>query len=274
MARTYVTISPALVEYADAAAEYLEDDGYRVFIEPAGLYFPNSPTMLGKRGQVERVVEVATSVASVNTDEWVRYARARGKETYIAVVLPHGAAVAADALAVLREKGVGICQARVDGLDVIVEPRDVSADIGLPNLDKEKPKVRKELKPSFKKISDGAVVDGFKDACVCLEEAARKHLNEGLVSSRIKLVTTKGKARTLTPEQVEKLTLGQLGIAFSEIVAQTQVDDLVRRAIDSVLNDRNDANHRGARPVVVRRIKRNTPKHAFAILNALREIFR
>lgn len=272
MARTYVTVSPDLVEYADAAADYLLEEGYKVSVEPRGLYFPNTPTMLGKKGSTEFVVEVVINAASFNCLDWVHYARARSKETFIAVVLPEATNISTDDLSRLRSHGVGVCRANAGQVDVLLQYVDVSTTIGLPDLSKEKKQLRRVLKPCFKKIMEGSVVDGFKDACGAFEDLARGHFKAGVASTRIKLVTKDGKSRQVTPAQVDRFTLGQLGVAFSEIVAPTQADDLARRAIESILKDRNDATHKASNQTVLRRVKRNTPKHTFAILNAMREL--
>lgn len=272
MARSYVTLSPDLIEYADMAVEYLISQGYKVYVEVSNLYYPNTPTLTGKRGVTEFIIEIAGAVGSVKYLEWLHYGRARGKETYVAVVLPPVATVSADELAKLRAAGIGVCTATATNMSMLVQAVDLSAAVGLPDLGNEKVGLRKLLRPSFQKIADGAIVDGFKDAAGAFENLARSHLQKGIASTRIKLVTQAGKARSLSAAQVTKLTLGQLGVAYGEIVAPTQADDLTRRAIESILKDRNDATHEGGKLAVVRRIKKNTPRHVFAILNAMREI--
>jgi hypothetical protein len=272
MARSYVTLSPDLVEYADVAVGYLNSRGYRVSVEVGNLYYPNTPTLMGKKGATEFIIEVAGTVGSVKYLEWLHYGRARGKETYVAVVLPPVATVSADELAKLRAAGMGVCTASATDISMLVQAVDLSTAIWTPDLGSEKAGLRKLLRPAFQKIADGAVVDGFKDAAGAFENLARSHLQKGVASTRIKLVTRAGKARSLTAAQIAKLTLGQLGVAYGEIVAPTQADDLTRRAIASFLQDRNDATHEGGKPAVVRRVKKNTPRHVFAILNAMREL--
>lgn len=272
MTRSYVTLSPDLIEYADLAVEYLISQNYKVFVEVGNLYYPNTPTLTGKKGATEFIIEIAGAVGSVKYLEWMHYGRARGKETYVAVVLPPAATVSADELAKLRAAGIGVCTATATSMSMLLQAIDLSTTIGLPDLANEKVVLRKLLRPSFQKIADGAVVDGFKDAAGAFENLARLHLQKGVTSTRIKLVTQAGKARYLSVAQIARLTLGQLGVAYGEIVAPTQTDDLTRRAIASILKDRNDATHEGGKPAVVRRIKKNTPRHVFAILNAMREL--
>lgn len=272
MARSYVTLSPDLIEYADIAVDYLISRGYRVSVEVGNLYYPNTPTLMGKKGATEFIIEIAGAVGSVKYLEWLHYGRARGKETYVAIVLPPVATVSADELAKLRAAGIGVCTATATNMSMSVQAVDLSTAIGLPDLGREKVALRKLLGPSFQKISDGAIIDGFKDAAGAFENLARQHLQKGIASTRIKLVTQAGKARSLSDAQIARFTLGQLGVAYSEIVAPTQTDDLTRRAIASILKDRNDATHDGGKSAVVRRIKKNTPRHVFAILNAMREL--
>lgn len=272
MTRSYVTISPDLVEYADLAAEYLISQGYKVCVEVGDLYYPNTPTLRGKRGSAEFVIEIAGAVGGVKYLEWLNYGRARGKETYVAVVLPPVATVSADELAKLRAAGIGLCTANAANMSMLVQAVDLSTTIGLPNLANEKVVLRKLLMSSFQKIADGAVVDGFKDAAGAFEKLARTHLQDGVASTRIKLVTKAGKVKSLSSGQIARLTLGQLGVVYGKIVAPTQADDLVRRAIESILKDRNDATHDSGKQAIVRRIKKNTPRHVLAILNAMREI--
>lgn len=271
MPNTYVTLSADLVEFADFAFDYLQGDGYRVKVEPHNLYYPNTPSLVGKRGATEHIVEVAAAVDRARIGDWVHYGRARGNETFVSVVVPEGVGVAVAELAALRAMGIGLCSAGPAGVHVVVGAIDLSTHIGLPDLARERAAVRNLLRDPFRKISDGAVIDGFKDAAAAFEKMARNHFLVGMRSTRISLVTNQGRPRQVTEAQISRMTLGQLGTAYSEIIAPTQADDLARRAIESILKDRNDATH-NASESVKRRIKRNVPRHVFAILNALREI--
>ncbi len=272
MARRYVTLSQDLIEFADSAADYLEEEGYRVSVELASLHYPNTPTLVGKRGATEYIVEVASIAVSSNFVNWSHYGRARGKETFVALVLPEACNVSTDELAKLRVRGIGMCSATATALSVVLEPVDLSMTVGIPDLKSEKLKVQKILKPPFKKIADGSIVDGFKDAAAAFEDEARTHLKNGVATGRLVFVTPAGNPKVLTAKKISKLTLGQLGEAYSEIVAPTQADELARRAISSILKDRNDATHASRKPVILRRIKKNTPLHAQAILNAVRAL--
>lgn len=272
MPRSYVTLSPDLVEYADAAADYLKGAGLRVAVEPPSLHFPNTPTMTGTRHSTQYIVEVAPVAEPTKFIDWVHYGRAREKETFIVLVLPGGTNVSMDDLAKLRTLGVGVFTSTTAGLTTLIDAVDVSTTVGLPDLSHEKRALRLLLNPPFQRISGGAVIDGFKDAATVFEGAARDHLKQGVLSTRIRFVTAGGNPRTATGRQISKLTLGQLGGLYGEITAPTQADDLVRRAIESILKDRNDAVHNCNTPAIVRRIKKNVRQHVYAIVNAMREI--
>ena len=68
------------------------------------------------------------------------------------------------------------------------------------------------------------------------------------------------------------MTLGMLKDVYGQIVAPTGTDDLTRRALESVLRDRNDATHKSSDRNVTRRIRKNAPKHLFVFLNAVRAL--
>lgn len=275
MPRTYATLSLDLVEHAESFFAFLRAKGLRVAVEPSDLHFPNTPTLLGSRGGMEYIVEVRDVRPKLMLDAvkpWLNYARARGRETYVALVLPSTAALPALVITAAKDLGIGVFTTDNGKALEIAKPRDLTANIGVPELANERAVIRKLLRDCFSKVADGQIVDGFRDASSVLEKASKEHVRHGISAKRLTFIDSSGTAVTYSAAKIRKKTLGQTKDVFEQIVAPNHQDTVALNAMKSILDDRNAATHDGTNATVVRRIKRNTGRHLLAILNAIKAL--
>lgn len=269
MAGSYLTISAELYEHADRFSVHLEDQGFRVQIEPYDVAYPVSPTFLAKRGSVEHFVEVNDRCRPKRIREWVAYAKTRQHETYVTLVLPHDVTVKADALAVLTELGCGLVYTSASGIQTILVARDLGLSLSLPDLAVQRAPIRQRLRHVYDKFDRGEWLDGFKDACQVVENLARRRFITEL--SRIKLADKKtGKPRPITATQARKLTLGQLAFAHDQIVAPTKDDVTIGKALQALNKDRVGAVHNTTDARIRNRIRKNVSKHMWTVMSALK----
>jgi hypothetical protein len=75
--------------------------------------------------------------------------------------------------------------------------------------------LRKALGPVYEQFDRSHWREDFEEACQAVEVLSRKYINDGIAAGRIVLITKAGNIRTLTPQKIDKLTLGQLAEAFA-----------------------------------------------------------
>lgn len=269
MPAKFLTLSPDLHELADQFSEFLRADGYKVAVEPIDVSYPARPTLLGSRRSGRYFVEVNNVCRGSVLADWSRYAKTRSQETFVALVLPHGTNVAGRDLAMLREEGIGYFMMDATGVREILGARDLGVTMSLPDLKSLPKQVQGRLRAVYRKFDGGEFVDGFKDACQCVEEQARERLKVGVTSTRIAFVRA-GRSRVVLPSQIDRLTLGQLAGAYSEIVAPNSDDVLVGRAIAAINDDRIAAVHRTNDARARARLRKNVARHMWTITGALK----
>src|SRR5439155_25886598 len=103
--------------------------------------------------------------------------------------------------------------------------------------------VRGQLGSAYEKIARGDWRDAFQDACQALEDEARKHLKRWSKTTRIKVQRNTG-PHILPAKQIDRMTMGQLAKAFREIVSPNQLDTIIGRTLDDIVDDRNLVIHK------------------------------
>jgi hypothetical protein len=269
MPLNFLTLSVDLVEHAERFALFLGDMGFRVKAETQNIAYPASPTLFGKKGPVEFFVEVVADCDIKQVESWVSYMKCRQTESYFALVLPMSCDVNSAKLVHLRGMGVGLYYSDENGVREILAPSDLTLNIALPPLTGKPKALQRDLKPIFQKFQNGNWADGFKDACQLLEDKARRKLVVHIRNGQKTFSKQSGTPRTITIQQVNKFTLGQLAIAYSEIVLPTAEDIAIASALKAVNEDRIGAVHKGNNARVKARLKRNVGLNLWVVLNGL-----
>jgi hypothetical protein len=150
----------------------------------------------------------------------------------------------------------------------------MALNVSLPKLETPPSQMRKILGPVYEQFNRSQWREGFEDACQAVETHARRYLAKGLASGRIALVTAKGKSRSLTTAQIDKLTLGQLAVAFAEIQNQNHADASIAKVLARINKDRVGVAHHKAKPATEARLRKNVGRHMWSVIAALKELTR
>jgi hypothetical protein len=273
MTFNFVTLGEELIEHAEAFALKMRADGLKVRAEHDDGTQPKLPTLVGSSGKSRHYVEVLKTVKKPSVEGWVSYCKSRSAETSYSIVLPDSSSpIKTDLLAWLRAEGVGIYISGSAGVTELAAPRDLSLNLALPALNGESRALRLALAPIYQLFNRGDWFNGFKDACQLLESRARRALEERVSSSSVSFTSKTGAPKTYSVKQVKKLTLGQLAVAYSEIVLPTAKDQKVARALAEVNPDRVGAVHKSDNRSVRTRLRGKVGVHMWMLVNGLREL--
>jgi hypothetical protein len=270
--RTYNTIAVELVEYADRVADHFESTGYRVRVEHVELGRPFTPTLVCDRKPTTVLIDVVTRLDHGRVEAWVRYARSCGKDTRVAICVPHTVALSNSEVGKLSASGVGLYTVMADSVVEQCLPADLALNVALPEPRSLSKEVKTKLGSAYEKFNRQQWREGFEDACLALEVEARRYLAKWSRTGRIRILGKKGVPGTLTTQEINKLTMGQLAVTFDRIQAQNHTDSLVAKALRRINKDRVGVVHHKGRAVVEKRLRTNVGQHMWVIVAALKEM--
>ena len=269
--RNYITVPSTLLEIADAVGDFLESRGYRIGIEPTDVTYPYTPTFRAKQRPTTLFVDVDQRLNMKHIKRWWGYARSCNDDTRIVVAIPTAAPRPARMVDELRSLNVGLFLVDAGNVSEHFEPRDLGLDFELPDIQAPQ-RLRELMGPVHEKFERGDWREGFGDACGALESQAKRHLKRGVLTGRIVVLTEKGNPQTLTPQRIDRLTLGQLRDTFQRIQNQNLVDTTVHGAIDRILSDRNALVHAKQKKQTEAALRRNVGQNMWAIDSAVRAL--
>src|SRR3954447_15570362 len=131
----------------------------------------------------------------------------------------------------LKRLGIGLLLVGADGAEEMIPPKDLAINVELPNIEKLSPALQKALGPVYEHFDRAEWREGFEEACLALEEAARKHLWKGIKAGRIAVVSPKGRKEEITKTKIDSFTMGDLRVRFERIVQQNKADRVVGDAL-------------------------------------------
>jgi hypothetical protein len=270
--RTYLTVPDELVELADAIADYLESMGYKVWVERTETPYPSTPTLVAKRDRTTLIIEVDSEVRITKLESWSRYGRSCQRDTQVAVAIPASAQLSATDEAKLHDLGVGAYQFLPDRLLERVTPKDLAVNAALPQPKSLPPKIRPLAGPFIQQFERGDWRGAFDAATRVVEIEARKYLIDGVGRGRVVIVNDKGAPLKLTPEQINKKTLGQLAVSFQHIQKPNKADSEIGKVLMMVNKDRVGVTHHGNKPETEDKLRRHVGRNMWSLIRALREI--
>lgn len=272
MARQFLTVAEELLEHAECVADYFEQRGYSVKIEHTEIGYPYTPTLRCRRPPTTLLVELYGSIPSDRLAAWTRYARSRSRDTRVALALPHDAPHRPEDDSQLRELGVGLYLSDGAKTEEAIPPLDMAVNVQLPELRTLPPKMRKVLGPVYEQFERSQWREGFEGACQAVETLGRKYLRDGMDTGRIVLITKAGNLRSLTHEQIDRLTLGQLAEAFGQIQNQNYSDATIAKVLVRLNKDRVGVAHHKTKYATEARLRRNVGQHMWNVVAALKEL--
>lgn len=268
--RIYVTVADELVEHADAAVGHFQGLGYTVKIEYSDVSFPNAPTLHLHRQTTNIAVEVDSTIRIDKLEEWTRYCKSCTKDMRIALVVPANPGRKPHDEDRLRELGVGLFVSKETGLVEVIPAKDLAVNVELPDRNGLPRKLRRPLGPVYELFDRSEWRDGFECACQALEQEARSYLRSRIERGTMSLVTPKGTVRKVTGEKVEKMTLGNLAIAFTEIQNKSQNEQRIGEVLTQINRDRIGVVHRRGKALPEARLRKNVGKHMWSVVTALK----
>jgi len=272
MARPFLTVPDELLYHAENAADYFEARGYTVTPEHHDLGFPYAPTLYCERPPTTLFVEVDSAIRKDRTNAWVGYTRSCSGDTRIALAMPTENPRATTDEAWLRTAGVGLYLCNAGPVQESIPPRDMSLNAQLPELASLPPEIRRILGPVYEQFERAQWRDGFKSACQAVESLAREYLKQSIRAGRIAFVTAAGRPRPLTEQQIDGMTLGQLGQTFGQIQNQNYSDSAIGSVLRLINKDRVNITHHSTRPETEAALRQNVGQHMYRVIAALKEL--
>lgn len=267
------TIPEELLHVAVDSAVFFEEQGYTVHIERRDIGFPFVPAFVAEMEHETHVVEVTSNPDSDRCERWVRYAQSQASDTRFHIAVRGVPDLDPKVLALAISKRIGLLHHNDENIQTIREAADLAVHVALPEIRELRPKLRPLLSRPFRKIRDGDWRDGLEGAYHEVEQLARDYLKDGVEKSTIKVVISNKKTtRVVSPEEIDRMTLGQLGVAFSNIEKKNQKDSLIGATIAMINQSRIDLAHKRKNPRAEENLRRSIGQNMYAVMNCLEEI--
>jgi len=179
--------------------------------------------------------------------------------------------LSATAVHKIRSSGIGII--RVQGGTAIheLDAADLSITISLPELISLPTAARPLLGPAYDHFAASRWREGFEDACKVLDVQSRKYLKHWHKTGRVRFIVN-GKVINMTERKIDKLTLGQLAVKFTEIQAQNSSDRMIGSALTRINKDRVNLAHNKWKKSTEKRLRANVGQHMWVIAQAMKEL--
>jgi hypothetical protein len=268
----FLTVPDDLLGIAAAAVDWLKRYGYTATPEHHETGYPYTPTVHGKRGSATAFIEVDAQIDLDRMKLWVAYGRSCGADTRIWCALAEDAKRSGKQDRELKSLGVGLLLIGDGKADETMAAKDLALGVELPDISTLPGRVQKKLGPVYEHFDRGEWREGFAEACLALEDAARKHLWRGVKAGRVVIMSKKGNQEALTKSAIDRLTMGQLAQRFGLILQQSRADRVIGDALKTVNPNRIGVTHHKSRAAVETKLRRDVGKQMWMIVGALREI--
>jgi hypothetical protein len=270
--RSYVTLAAPLDETADAVADHLVARGYTISVEPSDLAFPYAPTLRARRQNTVVLIEVASRYLFDRLERWARYGKSCTSDTRVVVAMPESTNRKASDDERCRSLGVGLYVVGANGVSEAIPPLDLGVNVALPDIKGVPKRMREVIGPAYDLFDKGQWREGFEEACQAVEREARRYLKDGVGRGRIVVLTSKGNPRQLSPQAIDRLTMGQLKDVFAAIQNQRQADAIIHGVLDRLNRDRIGVVHHKAKGRTESRLRKNVGQHMWTVDGALRAL--
>jgi hypothetical protein len=272
LALEFRTVPDELLGVAAAAGEWLENRGFNVTPERHEVGYPFTPTLYGRRASTTAIIEVDSIVAVDRLQEWVGYGRSRVSDTRVWCAIDEDVTRTGKEDRQLKELGVGLLLVGERGAAEMLPAKDLAVNVVLPSVTTLPRRVQQKLGPVYEHFDRAEWREGFEEACLALESAARKHLWKGIKAGRITVLAVSGTPEQLTNKKIDGFTMGQLTGRFSRIVQQTHADRVIGDALKRVNPSRIGVVHRKRTAAEEAKLRRNVGRQMWLIIGALKEI--
>jgi D12 class N6 adenine-specific DNA methyltransferase len=244
---------------------------YEPFLGGGSMFFYLGPKRAEISDASRPLIETYRAV-SETPDQLLKFLRRLKPDkvtfTRLTICFPPGVQVAANHLATLRAKGVGIAFVALDLVQNDSEARDLAFHARAPDRARMKPKVRELLGESLDRFDRGDWRPAFEDACAIFEEACRAYLVKSCKMGRTKYQSG-SKIKSPTVQQIQKMPMGALKDIFCSLVSQNKLEANLCSALTQLNPDRIRRAHKRSLKRSETALRRRVGSHFWLINNAL-----
>ncbi|MDX6652054.1 MAG: hypothetical protein QOJ38_835 [Solirubrobacterales bacterium] len=266
----FLTVPEELLEHAEAVASWYADNGYSVKAEPADPAYPYTPTLRCRRPPTRVFVEVTGKLSLERAEEWSRFGRSCTTDTRIVLAMPDSVLRSNEDDARLQKMGVGVCVSDKHGVREALVARDLAVNVELPVRGSLPKKLKRLLGPVYEQFDRSQWREGFEDACQVLQIESAKYLRKGIADGRITVLNKAGRRRALTNQTIDRMSLGRLAIAFSNIQTPNHPDTVLAQVLSRINKDRIGAAHQKRTPAAEARLRKNVGQHMYRVVSGLK----
>jgi hypothetical protein len=263
----FLLVPDGLKQVAAGCAAWLDARGYTVSDADNDLSFPLAPSMSARRGSALSIVEVVEAIDGERLDEWMLYGKASGGEFRLVLCVDMDCPTRDEIVVYATTKGLGVYVVEDGMARELVEPRNLSATVLVPDLAGEEQWVREALGQAVEEYERSNWQDGLRNATRGFEELCRRRLGQ-LVAQGVHFAPVPERKTPPKQRQIDRANLGAIRIFFSMIDPSTGESSTIIRVIDEIRDPRNDISH-----------KNDTPEHRahavrllYVILRGAREL--
>lgn len=268
----FLTLADELIAIAELAENYFETVGYTVTREPDVLDYPYTPTLRCKRHSTTIVVEVVDVIRAERIQEWTRYGRSSNKDFRVAIATDAAKGRQVDVEERIRTLGAGIYLVGSSNTVEIHMPHDLSVNVELPELANMPLRIRKALGPMYEQFGRSQWREGFETGCQAFEDECRSYLKKGVSGGRIVVLDKLGRRRNLSEAAIDRLTMGQLGVAFANIQTPNHADTALAKVLAKITPRRNAVVHKKITPATEARLRRNVGKDVWLLFAGIKAV--
>lgn len=269
----FKTVGDELLHVAADAEAYFLSEGYEVRIEVRDIGFPFTPTLISRRDHELIIVEISSALDQKRAERWLRFCRSQVADTRFCVVLRNLDAVDHQTMNYVVENRLGLLVHNDLRLTEIRSPADLAVHVDLPAVADLPIRVRPLLAPAFRKVQGNDWRDGLSHAYSEVEQHARDYLKTGIESGRItSIVKRKKQMVSLTVEEIDGMTLGQLKSAYAAIQNQTHKDARIGSTLAMINKTRVGLAHKRRSKAVEAELRLQVGQHMYAAITCLEEL--
>lgn len=242
----FASVPEELVAHVMAYGELLAAKAIKLEIEPFDVSFPKTPHFRGTRGSTCYYYEVVDSVDIGLAAEWSKRGHMEDVDTRFVLAVPaQFGSPSPEEIQALTRLHIGLDLIMPGQLVHVLNAHDLAVNVELPELPAN---LVAPLAGAYELFEQGHWRKGFEAACIVLQVNARDYLESVLSLSRISFAEADGtvlrhSAKSVGGKPVKKMTLGQLGHAYSRIASPNLLESRVSEVIERVNEDRVTVAH-------------------------------
>jgi hypothetical protein len=269
----FITIPEELLHVAVDAAVYFDEQGYTVSIERRDMGFPFMPAIVAQLGHETHIVEVMSVLDADRVELWVRYCQSQNTDTRFHLVVRNVPELDPKCVDIALAKRIGLLHHDDSALREIRPAGDLAVHVALPETRSLPPSLRPRLGPAFKKIREGDWRDGMGHAYNEVEQLSLEYLKSSIIDGRVTIIRKrKGEFHALTSDDVDGMTLGQLGVAFKDIPNKNHKDSIIEGTIALINKNRVGLAHKRKNSAVEKQLRDTIGNSMYAVISCLMEL--